>query len=458
MHWGRHHRRVRWLVADLVDPERPGFRALFVWFSVLIAGAWLFVGIVRSVLAQDRLVSAGEALYRLVQSLHTSVGDHLMVACNSLGSLPVLLSVALSVVAWLIWRRARRDALYWLAAIVLSAMTVVLLQAILDVPRTMPLLQEADAYSFPSAHVTVSTVIYGLLAVFSADGLSQRWRWWPYAIAALLIFSVAFSRLYLGIHWFSDVTGGLSLGVVWVALVAIARQRHAHDTMQGVPAVALVALVLAGGWHIHAHLDEGVRHYAPRQPVLHMSASIWWQQDWQRLPASLIDLEGKPKQPLNLQWAGRIPAIRKYLVAHGWHQPLQINLRTAPNWLLPSPSVSDLPVLPQLHNGKPERLRLVHATGGGDGQMILRLWSTSVRLQPGVVPLWVGTVTRQRVQHLPLITILRNAHAYDKALTDLRPMLEGMRSKWVQSNGDHIRFMSGWKGDLLLIAGAHLRL
>ncbi|HKJ83977.1 MAG TPA: VTT domain-containing protein [Mariprofundaceae bacterium] len=458
MHWGHHHRRVRWLIADLVDPERPGFRALFAWFSVMIVGAWLFIGVVRGAFSQGGLTSAGESLYQLLQGLRTSMGDHLMIVCNILGSLPVMLSVSLSVLAWLVWRRAWRDALYWLAAIALSAMTVVVLQAVVAVPRPLPILQVADSYSFPSAHVTVSTVIYGLLAVFTAQGLSLRWRWWAYAVAAFLIFSEAFSRLYLGVHWLSDVTGGLSLGVVWVALVAIARQRHAHGTMHGVPVVAMAALILAGGWQIHAQIGGGVRQYAPRKAFLHMSASAWWQRDWRRLPVYLIDLEGDPKQPLNLQWAGQISAIRKYLVAHGWHQPLQINLRTAPNWLLPNPSVSDLPVPPQLHNGQSESLLLVHAVEDRRGQMILRLWSTSIHLQPGSVSLWVGTVTRQRIQHLPLITILRNTYTYDKALIDLRPMLEGVRSKRVKRHGGHVRFMSSWQEDVLLIATDRLRL
>lgn len=458
MRWGRHHRRVRWLIADLVDPERSGFRSLFVWFVVLVSGTWLFLNILRGVLIQNRLVAAGESLYQLLQSMRTSLGDHLMVACSGLGSWPVLLAVALAALAWLLWRRAWLDALYWLAAIALSALTVAVLKTVLHVPRPLPLFPDADAYSFPSAHVAISTVVYGLLAVFSAQGLSLRWRWWSYAFAALLVSAIAFAHLYLGAYWLADVAGGLSLGVAWVALVAIARQRHAHSAELGLPMVALAAAVVAGGWYVHTHLEADMQRYAIRLPEQHMPVAAWWQGAWQRIPAYLIDLEGKEKQPLNLQWAGRLSAIRSILMAHGWREPLGVSLRTAPNWLLPQPAISELPVPPQLHNGQQEVLRLVHATGRNSGQMILRLWSTSPLLEPGDLPLWVGMVTRQRIQHLPLITILRNAPAYDQALADLGPMLGGVMSKRVQRHANSLRHMAGWQGRVLLVVSGHVRL
>jgi undecaprenyl-diphosphatase len=79
------------------------------------------------------------------------------------------------------------------------------------------------SYSFPSGHAAGSSVGYGMLAYC----LALRWRTWRrrlglVVVLGLLVLAIGFSRLYLGVHFFSDVLAGFALGLAWLALCVCA--------------------------------------------------------------------------------------------------------------------------------------------------------------------------------------------------------------------------------------------
>lgn len=76
----------------------------------------------------------------------------------------------------------------------------------------------AASPSFPSAHATVSVVIYGFLALAVAGAAPERWRTEVLAGACVLIGLIGFSRLLLSLHYFSDVVGGVLVGAFWLLL------------------------------------------------------------------------------------------------------------------------------------------------------------------------------------------------------------------------------------------------
>jgi undecaprenyl-diphosphatase len=185
-----------------------------------------------------------------------------------------------------------------------------------------------------------------------------------------------------------------------------------------------------------------------------MRVPEWWQEGWQKLPAWRLDLQGEREQPLNVQWAGDLRSVRYQLMSRGWHQPPALSVRTGLGWLLPNPSLGQLPVLPQLHDGQYESLLLID---DGDGktppaeQRILRLWPTTLRLQPGDTPVWIGTVASLRIERLPLISFPRSSGGYDPAQTTLESILINVKWKPVQrplrKQEEDIR----WSGTVLLI-------
>jgi membrane-associated phospholipid phosphatase len=90
-------------------------------------------------------------------------------------------------------------------------------------PAMAEALRQAHGYSFPSGHAMGSTVAAGALAYLAYRASKS----WPTAAASLafgvtFVLAVAVSRVYLGVHWISDVAAGISAGFVWVITTTVA--------------------------------------------------------------------------------------------------------------------------------------------------------------------------------------------------------------------------------------------
>lgn len=150
--------------------------------------------------------------------------DSTMRVVTSLGSFTVLTFVA--VVAALVWRKRVGD---WTALVLLALVAAIAWWSSnslkLAFGRARPDLADrlvlAGGYSFPSGHATQSAAIWGTLALLAASRFpSHRLSIW--SAAATIAVSVGVSRVYLGVHWFTDVIAGWALGAAVVGLAAAA--------------------------------------------------------------------------------------------------------------------------------------------------------------------------------------------------------------------------------------------
>jgi undecaprenyl-diphosphatase len=135
--------------------------------------------------------------------------------------------VLLAGLAWR-WRRGGWQPLGMLAAAYGGAMLLSrLVKTIIDRPRP-PLATMAEhvtGMAFPSGHATQSAAVYGMLAVLAGAALGPwRAKVRVWAGLVLVVLAVGFSRLYLGVHWLTDVLAGWTLGAAWV-LVLVAGVR-----------------------------------------------------------------------------------------------------------------------------------------------------------------------------------------------------------------------------------------
>jgi membrane-associated phospholipid phosphatase len=88
------------------------------------------------------------------------------------------------------------------------------------VSRDRPKLEEpiatAFGQSFPSGHAFTSTAMYGALLLVFMPAIPRRHRPWEIAATITLVAAIAFSRLALGVHFLTDVLGGIALGAAWL--------------------------------------------------------------------------------------------------------------------------------------------------------------------------------------------------------------------------------------------------
>jgi undecaprenyl-diphosphatase len=137
---------------------------------------------------------------------------------TSLGSPTVVTLVTIAAVSYLWIDSKRAAALFVALSIIGGALLVSLLKFSFARPRPelVSHLVDVNSFSFPSGHATMATVTYLTLGVLLAR-VQQRRRMKLYllAVASILVFIVGFTRVYLGVHWPTDVLAGWCLGTAW---------------------------------------------------------------------------------------------------------------------------------------------------------------------------------------------------------------------------------------------------
>ena len=186
---------------------------------LLAAGAlWTFYKIAEEVLEKETQAIDTQVLLSIRQ-WHSPWLDQVMLAVTTLGQPSILLASSL-VLAFLLLRRKKVAEAIALAIVALGGLGLNLLLKNLFV-RTRPALWErivqVDLYSFPSGHAMMSMMIYGAIGYILAVQFPQR-RGWIALATVLLVGAIGFSRLYLGVHWLTDVVAGYAAGLVWLIM------------------------------------------------------------------------------------------------------------------------------------------------------------------------------------------------------------------------------------------------
>lgn len=388
-------------IASLLDPSRPEARGLALLAALLLGGAWLFFGVLEDVVSGDPLIRADASIYHALQTLRTAPGDAVMIAITELGDTVVVVAVTVIVFLWLVWKRAWRTAAYWLAAVAGGSALNTVIKVALHRARPGELFYTGwSAFSFPSGHSTVNLILYGFLAFLIARNLRPAWQFAIATSVASFTFLIAFSRLYLGAHWLSDVIGGLAFGTVWLALLGFFYLRKPSEPIdaKALTLVGCIALALAGGLNVYRHHALDVGRYAVKTSTPTMPAETWWTTGWRQLPAHRIDLTGEIEEPLTIQWAGSLSGIHEALAGKGWRDPVSWAPRNTLTWLTPDANPAALPVVARLASGRLPDLTVVHEGTSNDARLVLRLWSADLDIAGGTSsPVWIGSVVEERI-------------------------------------------------------------
>ncbi|GGQ72493.1 phosphatase PAP2 family protein [Streptomyces flaveolus] len=133
------------------------------------------------------------------------------------------------VVVWLWWRREDRRTAVWLAAAcLLGSLLQQLLKAAVDRPRPVwpDPVDSAHYAAFPSGHAMTATFVCGLLVwLLHRYGAPRGPRLTAMAAAVISVAGVGVTRVWLGVHWPTDVVAGWLLGALVVALAVLAHGR-----------------------------------------------------------------------------------------------------------------------------------------------------------------------------------------------------------------------------------------
>lgn len=230
-----HRRHLRRMHAGAAGP--PTVARLLAGYAtgfVLILGmASLFAVIGQRIGPGTQMGLADQAL---AEAIGHSTPDAALRAFRVLTHLgdPLFLAVLGAVVAMVLWRRAERLlAAGWIICLAGNALLNPMLKQVFE--RARPLhdaaLSPIAGYSFPSGHTSGATVAYGMLLYVALRLLPLRWHAAAAMTAAALVLTIACSRVFLQVHFASDVAAGLLSGLSWLGVCIASLEFARHRRM-----------------------------------------------------------------------------------------------------------------------------------------------------------------------------------------------------------------------------------
>ncbi len=216
-------------------PRLTGFRARFdpeslTGLALTVALAMLILGTVAIgallIMAQH---NAGLAHYDLTAarwgSNHaTESSTQFLRRVSLLGGTPVMIGVALVAAGWQYIRTRTAAVIGFLTVVVVGQVILTNLTKLL-VDRARPNVHQLTGFSgssFPSGHAATAAATFAAIALLIGRGRSRRTKAFLAGGAAFIAVSVAATRVFLGVHWLTDVIAGLAMGWAWFAVSSIA--------------------------------------------------------------------------------------------------------------------------------------------------------------------------------------------------------------------------------------------
>jgi membrane-associated phospholipid phosphatase len=210
-------RRPARFVWDRVTPGDLGLE-LTTLFAVAGVGAFVFVWDLVRIEQGNGLLAGDAASLRLADRLHMDMLVDVAKVVTALGSLPVAIALVAVAAVTLVWRHALRDALALVAGLVLTYAAVHITKDAVDRPRPARPLVDADSSAYPSGHAAYAVTWIAVAVAVSRALPNVASRFAFVTVAIVIAAVVGLSRIYLRVHYLSDVVGGWGLGAAIFAL------------------------------------------------------------------------------------------------------------------------------------------------------------------------------------------------------------------------------------------------
>ena len=194
-----------------------------VQISIAAASLTLFLLIALDIFFEGTLFQFDALVHQWSLTWHTPLGDRLMHGITQLGNLSTMLLYLLVLTLYFLWKGEKRVlSLLW-ASMVGGVVLFGLIKELFMRARPSNYIGDIHqhGYSFPSGHATMSMVFALSLFYLFYSRTEGVWRVVLLAFLFLFPLLVAFSRVYLEVHYFTDVMGGWVLGIFWVTLMVL---------------------------------------------------------------------------------------------------------------------------------------------------------------------------------------------------------------------------------------------
>lgn len=364
-----------------------------------------FLGILFTVQSKGLLTQVDTRILNQIPNIRTPTEDILFRAVTMLANTES--AIVLVVATAVVFRRKKQSLLAGFFLFVTAGEEAVTYVIKHLVQRTRPdrllSLFGEDSFSFPSGHAVRATVLFGLLAyVIFKSYTSVRARAVTLSLYVLSVFLVAASRVYLGVHYPTDVWGGILLGGALLTLViggleitnrykvfGLKKIVVTNRMVVAVPAILVIFALISASIFIQFKPVMATPAFKVLQTVDENSV--------RKLPLYSETLTGARMEPINFVYVGYEDQITKLFKRNGW---AKADPSTLGNTLkavavgFQGRQYLTAPVTPSYLNSKPENMAFEKSTELHSLRQRhhTRIWRTDYALADGR-PIWVATAS-----------------------------------------------------------------
>jgi undecaprenyl-diphosphatase len=196
-----------------------GAVGIFLLAGLIVAaiGTWIFVELAEHV-QTGASQAFDNAVLRWLGAHHTTMWDNIMVEITALGTGTVVMMIVAVAALFLVLTRHKYSAMLLLISTFGGLVLNLVLKLGFNRPRPTIFVPEVHAVSssFPSGHAMSAAIVYGTVAYLAARLHKRAWARALVMFAALVVIvAICISRLYLGVHYPSDVVAGVVIGLAW---------------------------------------------------------------------------------------------------------------------------------------------------------------------------------------------------------------------------------------------------
>jgi membrane protein DedA with SNARE-associated domain/membrane-associated phospholipid phosphatase len=338
-----------------IAPENPRSVLLVLLVGLSLAALVGLVDIISGRVLRNAAGNLDLSLNNLFSELRSAPADELMIRLTMLGDAIVPIAVTAIMVVWLILQRTWKTA-FAAGLTILAAALVVAISSTLFATHP-PLLGEisgnAQNYRFPSAHAVMAGTVFGMIATLAGRGLARWSQALVVAFCGSIVIAVAFSRLYLGVSWFSDILAGLLVAFILVTIFSVVSATLMSKRLRPVTfiGVMLASLLGVGAVHVTRNYDVAEQQYVAANKFSTYSLAEWQKSAWTSVAARRIDLAGVPEEQFVAQWIGTEAQLTTLLSTAQFKPLPKWTWQQSFPYMNPHAELSGLAPRPALHEG-----------------------------------------------------------------------------------------------------------
>lgn len=238
-------------------------RSQFLLAGFMLTFAFLFLVIFVNVIFRGPLTHGNSVVYYFFRNIRASWLDKIAVIVVSFGYYKMLSIVVCVLILWLVLCKHWLAAIHWFIGWMCVLGSIFVLRFFYFSPRPWGILRAPFTSSFPSGHVTGSIVFYFLFAFMFMQNLPQNARKIIYFLVFVFCVAIACARLYLGLHWLTDVIAGFCLGSAILLFIIISYRCYKMPKISalGVLIVVLIALGCSNTYFLHKNYVKHLHNY-----------------------------------------------------------------------------------------------------------------------------------------------------------------------------------------------------